>query len=421
MRDSLLTALSVVLVAACAATERVPQDVDGWLKHAAVPLGNIEEAAASFVSATREARVIGLGEATHGQHEAFELKRELTLALVRDGGVRVVAFEASASRARACDEYVSGRGDDLEAAIKGLGMLVWAVEENAQLLRELRAWNQALPERERVRFIGVDVQDPSATIARITTLLGANAGELPDRLSAWAFRLEPAVGELWKGDPEPYLQLRTDFEALEHDVRAASDAPELALRLAELSRAHALFHSAGGRDRAMAEMLLLQLGPDERAVVWAHDLHVTRGPLDYAGTNETGMGGCLAETLGQRYYALGFAFGEGEFQALDTTPDNQWRFRTYHVPAAPAGSIEHDLARALGHDAWLDLRGAPTSGPIARWLDSSLGFRWFGGYRIPEGIDQPSADTSQWQRTVPRRDFDGWAFHAVTSAAHARP
>jgi erythromycin esterase len=421
MRNSLLAVLSWVALSACSTTAEAPQDVDGWLKHAAVPLGNIEEAAASFVSATREARVIGLGEATHGQHEAFELKRELTLALVRDGGVRVVAYEASASRARACDEYVSGSSDDLEAAIKGLGMLIWAVEENAELLRELRAWNLAHSGRERVRFIGVDVQDPSATVARIAELLGAEAGELPARLKAWTARLEPAVGELWKGDPDPYLRLRTDFEALERDVRAASDAPELALRLAELSRAHAMFHSAGGRDRAMAEMLLLQLGPDERAVVWAHDLHITRGPLDYAGTAETGMGGCLAETLGPRYYALGFAFGEGEFQALDTTPDNQWQFRTYHVPAAPAGSIEHDLARALGHDAWLDLRGAPTSGPIAQWLDASRGFRWFGGYRIPEGIDQPSTDTTGWQRTVPRRDFDGWAFHAVTSAARARP
>jgi erythromycin esterase len=420
MRELLPAALSIVLVAACATTAKVPQDVDGWLRHAAVPLENIESAAAKFVRATREARVIGLGEATHGQHEAFELKRQLTLALVRDGGVRVVAFEASASRARACDEYVSGSSDDLEAAIKGLGMLIWAVEENAQLLRELRELNLARPERERVRFIGIDVQDPSATIARIAELLGASAGEFPNRLSAWAFRLEPAVAELWKSDAEPYLQLRTDFDTLERDVHAASDAPELTLRLAELSRAHSMFHTAGGRDRALAEMLLLQLGPDERAVVWAHDLHVTRGPLDYAGTAETGMGGCLAETLGPRYYALGFAFGEGEFQALDRTPENQWIFRSWRVPAAPAGAIEHDLARALGHDAWLDLRGAPTSGPIAEWLDSSLGFRWFGGYRIPEGIDQPSSDTSQWQRTVPRRDFDGWVFHTVTSAAHAR-
>ncbi|MCY3001769.1 MAG: erythromycin esterase family protein [Planctomycetota bacterium] len=420
MRELLPAALSIVLVAACATTPKVPQDLDGWLMHAAVPLESIESATAKFVEATREARVIGLGEATHGQHEAFDLKREFTLALVRDGGVRVVAFEASASRARACDAYVSGSSDDLEAAIKGLGMLIWAVEENAQLLRDLRAWNLARPERERVRFVGVDVQDPNATVARLTELLGPSAGELPKRLADWAARLEPAVGELLNGKPEAYLQLRTDFEALERDVRAASDAPELALRLAELSRAHAMFQSAGGRDRAMAEMLLLQLGPDERAVVWAHNLHVTRGPLDYAGTPETGMGGCLAETLGSRYYALGFAFGEGEFQALDRTPEGKWIFRSWRVPAAPADALEHVLARALGRDAWLDLRGAPTSGPIAEWLDSSLGFRCFGGYRIPEGIEQPSADTSEWLRTVPRRDFDGWAFHTVTSAARPR-
>ena len=63
MRDLLPAALSIVLVAACATTAKVPQDVDGWLKHAAVPLENIESATAKFVEATREARVIGLASA----------------------------------------------------------------------------------------------------------------------------------------------------------------------------------------------------------------------------------------------------------------------------------------------------------------------------------------------------------------------
>lgn len=393
--------------------------VEAWLREHSVALDPLDAACARFVQATRDARVIGLGEATHGQHEAFELKRKLTMALVADG-LDVIAFEASATAARSCDDYISGRSDDINLGMRGLGMSIWNIEENEALLRDLRAWNDAHQKDGRVRFVGVDVQDSQATCARIKELLGTSAGDLGDKFTNWISRLEPAIGELWSGKPEAYEKLGIEFAELEGAAKKLSDAPELALRLAELGRARSMFHSAGGRDRAMAEMLLLQLAPDERAVVWAHDLHVTRGPLEYAQSQDLGMGGCLAETLGKQYYALGIAFGEGGFQALEDAEPGKFRMRTFTVHPAPEGSLEATLARAFGRDSFLDLRAAPTQGPVAEWLDAAHPFRWFGGYRIPAGIEEPNQDPSTWQRSILRRDFDGIVYLAKTTAAHPR-
>lgn len=415
--------IALTIVSACAAPPREPRDIHEWLQREALPLELRADALAAFAQAVRGARVVGLGEATHGQHEAFELKRALTMHLIEHAGFRVVAYEASASRARACDDYVAGRSDDLDAALKGLGMLIWQVDENAALLRELREWNRAASERDRVRFIGIDVQDPAATVRRIEELLGEAHAEFGARLRDWASGIEPAIKSLWSGDPSTYFALDEQFAALERELATeradALDAnSELALRLRELRRALRMHHSPGGRDRALAEMLLEQLeGTPARALVWAHNAHVSRGPLRHLSSAELGMGGCIAESLGSAYYALGFAFGEGEFQANAPTPEGRWGFRRYRMSAPPEGGLEAVLARVHAGDFLVDLRNAPRLGPIAEWLDAGHGQRWFGGYNVADDCDERTRDATQLLASVPRQDFDGLAFLARTSAA----
>jgi len=113
-------------------------DVQRWLRSSAAPLTSADLFTA-LDPMLKEVRVLALGEATHGQHESFELNRAWTMHLVRNTGYRYVAYEASASKARACEEYIAGRNNDRAEALSGLGMLIWMVEENAALLDDLRA------------------------------------------------------------------------------------------------------------------------------------------------------------------------------------------------------------------------------------------------------------------------------------------
>lgn len=422
-----IAALALAL-AACAAPAPETLDVPTWLASSAIPLADEEHAFREFAEHLDGVRVVALGEATHGQHESFERKRALTLHLVRHAHVRLVAFEASGSRALATDAYVSGASDDLGAAMAGLGMLVWQIEENAQFLQDLRAWNLAASPAERVRFAGIDVQDPDATARRIGVLLGGGHDELEKRLAGWGARIEPAIQRLWSGDAGGYHELAAEIDVLEAEVRSAAEArgapvPELGLRLAELRRALDMHHSAGGRDRALGEMLLAELESlpaDQRAVVWAHNGHVTRGPLRYLQSDETGLGGHVAASIGDAYYALGFAFGEGAFQANAKTADGRFGFRAYALSPAPEGSLESVLRSACDGDFLLDLRGAPRSGPVAAWLDSGHGQRWFGGYGVADDCDAATRDASKLVPTIPRVDYDGLLFLARTTAARPR-
>lgn len=401
-----------------------------WLRTSAVSLTDKDPVPAAIDKVLADARVVGLGEATHGQHESFELKRKLTMHLVRKLGFRIVAYEASGALARACDDYVAGRSADASAALKGLGMMIWMIQENAALLEDLRAWNSAAAPKDRVRFVGVDVQDSVATADRLHALLAAPAPELAARARPFGSRIESARATLYSGDAAPFDALWAEIETLRTDVESAQKeitskssgaiAEEALSRARDLSRCMSAARMAPGRDQAMAEVLLEELardGDSARAVLWAHNGHVTKGPLRYMQVEDPGMGGVLRKTLGDRYYAVGFLFGAGEFSALANDAERGWGFRGYTIGEAPPGSFEAPFAAAKLSTAFVDLRGAPASGPLARWLDEGHGQRWFGGYDIPSDVEAWSRDVATLQPTFARVDFDGLVYIARTTAS----
>jgi erythromycin esterase len=398
------------------------------LSHASADLPDAD-AWGEFGESLARASLVGLGEATHGQHEAFEFKRRITMWLVRERRCRLVLFEASSSGARATDEYVQGRSDDVGGAMRGLGMLIWNIEENERFLRELRAWNLAADAHDRVRFAGIDVQDGAAAATRLAELLGEHGADLGARASAMAKSVEPAVRHLWStGDPAKYNAAAEEARAVVDAVKALRERepaiPEEALdRAEELRGSIEMFRTQGGRDRLMAQRAAAELaraGEGARAVLWAHNAHVTRGVLAHLSSDETAMGGCLAETLGDRYLAVGVTFGAGAFQALHAPEPGAWRFRSYSLPAPPPGSLEDTLLRVRPTDFTIDLRALPEGGPAAGWAAQAHRYRWFGGYGISDSVEAPAADASACMPITPSREFDALIFFHTTAPAKAR-
>src|SRR5438876_11857734 len=73
------------------------------------------DAFAPLLERAREARLVLLGEASHGTHEFYARRAEITKRLIREHGFQGVAAEADWPDAHRVDRYVKGRGSDTDA------------------------------------------------------------------------------------------------------------------------------------------------------------------------------------------------------------------------------------------------------------------------------------------------------------------
>lgn len=399
--------------------------IESWIAESAIPLGDNFDNLGRLDDTIQQMSVVGLGEATHGQHESFKLKRLLTMHLIRKHGYRLVAYEASVSRAIVANDYVAGKTDDLAKATRGLGMLIWHVTENSELLEDLRQWNRLAGPTDQVRLIGVDAQDTQAAKDRLCSMIPQANKSLADRAGAIVPRAQAAMGELMAGRAENWQAVSREIEQLGNDLRMITpDAiakSDYEICVLEFLRSMTIYSTLGGRDEAMAELLLQHLqaeGAKAKCVVWAHNGHLQSSALRYLGSEQLAMGGHLAKALGDRYYAVGFAFGKGEFQANAKDGEGRWGFRRYRLSAPPNGSLEASLAAAKLDNYILDLRSAPSEPKVQKWLGAGHGQRWFGGYNVTDDCDQRTQDANQLLPTYPLEDFDGLVFMATTRAAN---
>lgn len=338
-----------------------------------------------------DAAVVALGEGTHGTREFFQLKHRLLRHLVTETGVRTFAMEANAPEARALDEYVvHGRGDP-ETGLEGLYFWTWQTEEVLALVEWLRAFNEDRPLDDRVRFRGFDAQYTQGAVDALLDRLGTD--ELPDeflddleligdggtravnderveeRIDA-AERVVPRVREMLgsgHADDRTRHWLRVIEQVTERkrtllDWHAAADeSAEEAAAMETVLRV---------RDRAMAENAgWIERRSDGPVVLWAHDAHVNRDrhALRDAEVAAASMGSHLAECYGDDYYAVGFAFARGSFQAIDRTGDGRG-LTSFTLDDPLPGTVESVLDDADVGTTMIDLRAGSGDPRLSDWI-----------------------------------------------------
>src|SRR5262249_25355079 len=126
--------------------EREPagSDVVAWIRNNALPLATAEPRTpfhdlAPLRARLAEARVVGLGESTHGTREFFQLKHRFIEYCVSQLGFTVIAFEANYGTMLAVNDYVLGGNGDVRSAAAGLGFQVWDTQEVTALIECVRA------------------------------------------------------------------------------------------------------------------------------------------------------------------------------------------------------------------------------------------------------------------------------------------
>lgn len=343
---------------------------------------------AHFDRIVGDARIIGLGESTHGTSEFFTEKHRLVKHLVERRGVRVFALEANQRAVSALDRYVREGVGSAREALHAL-YAVWNTEEMLALIEWLRAYNRAHPQAP-VHVVGYDMQDQREPSDSLLAYLDGHDAPLRARVAALSasyrtersFAVPQAPDSLrarWLTDADTIVALvrarRTHWLAA---ARTAADSTraEWALHDADLYRQAARLNASlasPDRDSLMAANLvwtMRTLHPNARAVVWAHDMHVSHGGDRQRSFNAGAqMGAVLKHAYRMNYRAISLLTRRGQYTGTRSFTD--YRMVAADAFPAPEGSVEAVLASLprppQARGVIVDLR-VREDDPAGRWL-----------------------------------------------------
>lgn len=341
---------------------------------------------------TARARIVGLGEPTHGQNEINQLRDRMTRYLIEHRGFRVVAMEDSAIKCRVINEFIQhGRGT-ARSALTAQNFWTWKTREVLALIEWLREWNVDHPE-DTVTFIGVDIQDLATPVSELFGVLTRIDLELATSFNS---RLSPIGSvQMWgysaysdeiysshiKTIAEIQGLLETTRNISPEDLELGLDcvlALEQSLKLwREIARSPDGRSSErwNRRDDVMATRALEPTRGGAKVVLWAHNGHIQSERMDGLPEGAVTMGQVLREHLSFEYVVISGVFGSGGYRAYS---DETTRLDTMDVGDPPEGTLDHELWSHADSPSLLMNLDAPGS-----VLFEPQTTRWAGALLVP--------------------------------------
>jgi protein-L-isoaspartate(D-aspartate) O-methyltransferase len=343
------------------------------LRETAEPIDGIESVDLDgLLDRIGDARVVLLGEATHGTSEFYRMRARITRELVLHHGFCAVAVEADWPDAAQVDRYVRhlppGR-ERREPAFRRFPTWMWRNEEVHRFVEWLREHNGDLQNSPRhVSFHGLDLYSLYTSAAAVIAYL-----EQVDPEAARVARRRYGCLTPWERDPAAYgrAALNDRYRSCEGHVVAVLrdllarrldysrwdgerffDAAQNARLIANAERYYrALYYGSVAswnlRDQHMfdtLESLLAFHGPDSRIVVWEHNSHIGDAAATEMGRRgEHNVGQLCRATYKDGAYLVGFGTDHGTVAAASEW-DAPLEIKTVR-PAHP------DSYERLCHDA----------------------------------------------------------------------
>lgn len=358
------------------ASHRLPHSSSSLLFHKirnrAVPLKTDGDLKALTDEIAR-ARIVMLGEASHGSHEFYEWRSKISEILVRDHGFTAICVEGDWPPCWELNQWLMGeRGGSAYDVLRSFvrwPTWMWANDDVARLAQTLRDINDKRPHGTKVGFYGLDVyslfesiDSVLETLQRVDPVLARKARERyacfePFHRDERAYvrsliRFPQGCADEVQKNLQDLLRLRLGNIDLEQNARIVANAESY-----YRSMMFADENSWNIRDQHMVETLEQVMkwhGSDSKVIIWAHNTHIG----DYRATSmkEQGlvnMGGLAREKWGDDQVKLvGFGTYRGQ-----VTASHAWDgpVEMMIIPPGRPGSIEdafHEVARAMNQNSF---------------------------------------------------------------------
>lgn len=331
-----------------ASAKRIPTPeppVVHLIREACFPLASIEDAdLGPLIDQIGDARVVLLGEATHGTSEFYRMRTRITSELVLRRGFNVVAIEGDWPDAARIDRHIRDLRFPLreEPIFTRFPTWMWRNREVVELIAWLKSRNELVDDPDRrVGFYGLDLYSLYKSVDAVLAYLH----DVDPEAEAVA-RERYACLSPWERDPALYgraalsegyarcerhvvavlrdlLERRLDYAVVDGD--RFFDAASNAHLVAAAEEYYRVMYYGGPaswnlRDQHMFDTLQRLLdfrGSSARAVVWAHNSHVgdARATEMGAARGEHNIGQLCRQAFGDSAFSIGFGTHEGTVAA----------------------------------------------------------------------------------------------------------
>ncbi|HUS10594.1 MAG TPA: erythromycin esterase family protein [Pyrinomonadaceae bacterium] len=307
----------------------------------------------SLIEQIGEARFVLIGEASHGTHEFYRERAQITKRLIKEKGFAAVAVEADWPDAYRVNRYVQGEHDDAEAVdslagFKRFPTWMWRNADVLDFIGWLRSHNDALSFGvNKVGFYGLDLYSLHASIEAVLGYLVKVDTEAAKRAryryscfdhfgeNAQAYGYAASFDLTESCESEVVSQLvelrKRAADYANRDGRVAADDFFFAEQNARLVKNAEEYYrsmfrgsvsSWNVRDRHMAETLeslsthLAMLGQQAKVVVWEHNSHLGDARATEMGQRgEPNVGQLVRERHGSSALLIGFSTYTGTVTA----------------------------------------------------------------------------------------------------------
>ena len=385
-----------------------------------------------------EARVVLIGEATHGTSEFYHLRERITRTLIERKGFSFVAIEGDWPDAAHIDHYV--RHLEYPAsewtAFARFPTWMWRNAEVRAFVDWLREHNRAKEPRERAAFHGLDLYSLHASIRAVLDYL-----DEVDPASAKIARERYGCLTPWQADPATYgrAALTGSYRTCENEVALMLagilarqreyalrdgerylDAVHNARLVASAERYYRVMYygsraSWNLRDRHMFETLkslFAFYGPRSKAVVWAHNSHVgDAAATEMASRGEFNIGELCRREWPKDTYNIGFGTDSGTVAAASDWDGPMQVMSVRHALPRSHERQFHAVSEEAGEACFM----LPMGSNIASILREPLGVP-----RIERAIGviyRPETElASHYFQAVLPRQFDEYIWFDTTRA-----
>ncbi|MBL8861439.1 MAG: protein-L-isoaspartate(D-aspartate) O-methyltransferase [Planctomycetes bacterium] len=354
-----------------------------------------------------DARVVLLGEATHGSSEFYRMRARITRELIQRQGFDLVAVEADWPDAARIDHYVRDRDVPRGkwSAFARFPAWMWRNRDVRDFVDWLHDHNRRREPARRVRFAGLDLYGLYNSIAAVLAYL-----DRVDPASAAVARQRYGCLTPWQSEPAEYGRaaltgryrscesdvvnvlrelLARDMDALRSTDEALFEALQNARVVADAESYYRVMYQGAAeswnlRDRHMFQSLRALLdfhGPRSKAVVWAHNSHVgDAAATEMAARGEENIGQMCRQRFGPGAYVVGFGTDHGTVAAA-----SHWggAMEVKNVRPSHAQSYER-VCHESGEPAFFLPLRAPLDPDVRRALTEPRLVRMIGVIYRPE-------------------------------------